>query len=97
MRSCKVPSTFVIEYKGAKYSVPPYLITKSVNYKERDRKLFIYYKNELVSEHELAKPKTVNYQADHYKKGLIGKLKNNDEIDELTAKNLAKFKDFGDK
>lgn len=45
MRSCKVPSTFVIEYKGAKYSVPPYLITKTVNYKERDRKLFIYYKN----------------------------------------------------
>jgi len=97
MRSCKVPSTFVIEYKGAKYSVPPYLITKTVNYKERDRKLFIYYKNELVAEHELAKSKTVNYQADHYKKGLIGKLKNNDEIDELTAKNLAKFKDFGDK
>ena len=97
MRSCKVPSTFVIEYKGAKYSVPPYLITKTVNYKERDRKLFIYYKNELVAEHELAKPRTVNYQADHYKKGLIGKLKNNDEIDELTAKNLAKFKDFGDK
>jgi len=25
------------------------------------------------------------------KKGLIGKLKNNDEIDELTAKNLAKL------
>lgn len=97
MRSCKVPSTFVIEYKGAKYSVPPYLITKTVNYKERDRKLFIYYKNELVAEHELTKPKTVNYQADHYKKGLIGKLKNNDEIDELTTKNLAKFKDFGDK
>ena len=36
MRSCKVPSTFVITYNGAKYSVPPYLITKTVNYKERD-------------------------------------------------------------
>ena len=27
----------------------------------------------------------------------IGKLKNDDQIDELTAKNLAKFKDFGEK
>ena len=97
MRSCKVPSTFVIEYKGAKYSVPPYLITKTVNYKERDGKLFIYYKNDLVAEHELAKPKTVNYQADHYKKGLLGKLKNSDDIDELAKKNLAKFKNIGDK
>lgn len=97
MRSCKVPSTFVITYNGAKYSVPPYLITKTVNYKERDGKLFIYYKKDLVAEHLIAKPKTVNYQADHYKKGLIGKLKDNNEIDELTAKNLAKFKELGDK
>lgn len=97
MCSCKVPSTFVIEYKGAKYSVPPYLITKTVNYKERDGKLFIYYKNDLVAEHVLAKPKTVNYQADHYKKGLLGKLKNSDDIDELAKKNLAKFKNIGDK
>lgn len=97
MRSCKVPSTFVITYNGAKYSVPPYLITKTVNYKERDGKLFIYYKKDLVAEHLIAKPKTVNYQADHYKKGLIGKLKGNNEIDELTAKNLAKFKELGDK
>lgn len=97
MRSCKVPSTFVIEYKGAKYSVPPYLITKTVNYKERDGKLFIYYKSDLVAEHQIKKPKTVNYQVDHYKKGLLGKLKDDSEIDELTKKNLAKFKDFGDK
>lgn len=97
MHSCKVPSTFVIDYKGAKYSVPPYLITKTVNYKEMKGKLFIYYKNDLVAEHELAKPCSINYHGDHYKKGLIGKLKNDDEIDELTAKNLAKFKDFGEK
>lgn len=97
MRSCKVPSTFVITYNGAKYSVTPYLITKTVNYKERDGKLFIYYKKDLVAEHLIDKPKTVNYQADHYKKGLIGKLKDNNEIDELTAKNLAKFKELGDK
>jgi len=32
MRSCKVPSMFVIEYKRTKYSVPPYLMTKTVNH-----------------------------------------------------------------
>ena len=96
MHSCKVPSTFVIDYKGAKYSVPPYLITKTVNYKERNGKLLIYYKNDLVAEHELNKAHTVNYNKDHYQKGLIGKLKDDNEIEELTNKNLAKFKDFGE-
>lgn len=97
MRSCKVPSTFLIEYKGSKYSVPPYLITKTVNYKEYNNKLFIYYKNDLVAEHVISNTKSVNYQEEHYKRGLLNKLRNNDEIDDLTAKNLAKFKDFGDK
>ena len=97
MRSCKVPSTFVIEYKGAKYSVPPYLISKTIKFKEMGGKLYIYYQNDLVSEHELKKAHTVNYQENHYKAGLTGKLKSNDEIDELTARNLAKFKDFGER
>lgn len=97
MRSCKVPSTFLIEYKGGKYSVPPYLITKTVNYKEREGKLFVYYEHDLVAEHELVKSKCIDYQIDHYKKGMEGKLKDNDEIEKITAKNLAKFKDFGEK
>ena len=96
MHSCKVPSTFVIEYKGSKYSVPPYLITKTVNYKECNGKLFIYYKNDLVAEHVISNTKSINYQKDHYKSGLRNKLRDNNEIEELTAKNLAKFKDFGD-
>ena len=70
MRSCQVPSTFVIEYKGTKYSVPPCLITKTVSYKEMNGKLFIYNKHDLIAEHELAKPCSINYHADHYEKGL---------------------------
>ena len=97
MHSCKVPSTFLINYKGAKYSVPPYLITKTVNYKERNGILYIYYKKELVVEHEIKSKHSINYVKDHYKQGLIGKLKNDNEIEELTTKNLAKFKDFGEK
>ena len=97
IRSCKVPSTFLIEYKGAKYSVPPYLINKTIKYKEVNGMLFIYYKDDLVSVHDLNKSNKVNYHEDHYKNGFIGKLKNNDEIDELTKQNLAKFKNFGEK
>ena len=97
MRSCKVPSTFLIEYKGAKYSVRPYLINKTIKYKEVNGMLFIYYKDDLVSVHDLNKSNKVNYHEDHYKNGFIGKLKNNDEIDELTKQNLAKFKNFGEK
>lgn len=59
--------------------------------------LFIYYKDDLVSVHDLNNSNKVNYHEDHYKNGFIGKLKNNDEIDELTKQNLAKFKNFGEK
>lgn len=96
MRSCKVPSTFVIEYKGAKYSVPPYLISKTVKYKETNGRLYIYYQNDLVSEHELKTKNSINYHSQHYQSGFLGKLKNNDEIVKITRKNLAKFKDFGE-
>ena len=94
---CKVPSTFVINYKGAKYSVPPYLINKTVIVKERENKIFIYHHDDLVAEHIIAKSKSINYKEDHYKSGLIGKFKDNNDIEETTSKNLAKFKDFGEK
>ena len=96
MRSCKVPSTFLIEYKGAKYSVPPYLINKTVKYKEVKEKLYIYYQNDLVSEHQINKKNTINYYQHHYKNGLIGKFKDDEEIEKITSENLAKFKDLGE-
>ena len=97
MRSCKVPSTFLIEYKGAKYSVPPYLINKTVKYKEVKEKLYIYYQNDLVSEHQINKKHTINYYQHDYKNGLIGKFKDDEDIEKITSENLAKFKDLGEK
>lgn len=97
MRSCKVPSTFLIEYKGAKYSVPPYLINKTVKYKEVMEKLYIYYQNDLVSEHHINKKHTINYYQHDYKNGLIGKFKDDEDIEKITSENLAKFKDLGEK
>ena len=97
MRSCKVPSTFLIDYKGAKYSVPPYLITKTVQYKEVGDKLYIYYKDELVAIHEISESKTINYDEEHYKSGLAPRSRNDSDIDELARKNLARFKTIGEK
>lgn len=94
---CKVPSTFVINYKGAKYSVPPYLINKTVIIKERGSIIYIYHHDDLVAEHQIAKSKTINYKEEHYKNGLIGKFKDNNDIEKTTSQNLAKFKDFGEK
>ena len=96
MRSCKVPSTFLIEHRGSKYSVPPYLINKIVKYKERNERLYIYYKNDLVAEHAIKNTKSINYEPSHYKNGLIGKFKDDSEIEKIAEQNLAKFKDFGD-
>lgn len=96
MHSCKVPSTFAIHYKGARYSVPPYLITKTVSYKECGGRLRIYHKGELVAEHDIAERGSVNYQKSHYEGGLLGKLRDDREIDELAERNLARFKDLGE-
>lgn len=95
--NCKVPSTFVIDYKGAKYSVPPYLISKTVSVKASGSTICVYYKGDLVAQHEAAAPKTVNYDAEHYKSGLAGKFKDPCLIEETAASNLARFKDFGGK
>lgn len=96
MRSCKVPSTFVIDYKGAKYSVPPNLISKTVSYKESDGKLHIYRGGELVATHAISGTHTVNYNGDHYKAGLGIRLGDGSEIDGMAGENLARFKDINE-
>ncbi len=96
MRSCKVPSTFVIDYKGAKYSVPPNLISKTVSYKEADGKLRIYHGGELVAVHAIADAHTVNYNDGHYKAGLGIRLGDGSEIDGMASENLARFKGLKD-
>lgn len=97
MRSCKVPSTFLIDYKGAKYSVPPNLINKTVKYKEENGKLFIFYNNDLVAEFTLKNSSKINYVLDHYKEGMKTKFKDSEELDKYSEEYLAKFNDFGGK
>lgn len=97
MSSCKVPSTFLIDYKGAKYSVPLYLITKTVQYKEVGDNLYIYYKDDLVAVHQIRQSYSINYDEEHYKGGLGSRLGKDNDIDELARQNLARFKKIGEK
>jgi len=92
----KVTSTFVINYKGSKYSVPTNFINKYVEYKEVEGILYIYYNNELIAEHQINTKRSIVYKEEHYAAGLIGKFKNDDDIERITKENLARFKDFGD-
>lgn len=95
MQYCKVPSTFVINYKGSKYSVPPNFITKTVGYKEVNGVLYIYHNKQLIAEHPINKKGGINYNENHYKDGLKGKFKDDDCIEEFSKTNLANFKDIG--
>lgn len=98
MLSCKVSSSFLIEYKGSKYSVPPYLINKTVKYKEVNNFLYIYYNKNLVAQHAIsARKKSINYRDIDYKNSLTYYFKNEDDIDRITKENLAKLKDIGEK
>lgn len=97
MNSCKVPSTFVITYKGSKYSVPPMYINKIIYYKQVGDCLIFYYKGDLIAQHQISKTKSIVYKEEHYKSGLIGKFKNTDDIDKAVKENLARFKNIGEK
>lgn len=97
MHSCKVPSTFLIEYKGAKYSVPTYLINKTVKYKESNEILYIYYNNELVTQFDIKNSSNINYKEEHYREAIKQKYFDDDAINKITKENLAKFKDLGEK
>ena len=53
----------MIKYKGKKYSVPTYLIGKSVTVKETEEYIYIYYTTNLVRKHKRDE-KFLNYNKD---------------------------------
>lgn len=60
----KVSKESMITYKGKKYSVPTYLIGKSVSVKETDEYIHIYYITNLVTKHK-KQEKFLNYHQEH--------------------------------
>lgn len=60
----KVSKESMITYKGQKYSVPTYLIGKSVSIVETNEYIHIYYITNLITKHKKSK-KFLNYHKEH--------------------------------
>lgn len=96
LESCKVPNTFLIPFRGLKYSVPPKYIGKTVYFKEENGILCIYHKGELIVEHVLAGSSALNYNQDHYQDALMMRhFHHADDVEEKAKENLARLKEIG--
>lgn len=87
-KTCKVPSTLLVTYKGQQYSVPANYIDKRVKIIEENNLLYIYYNTELIKIHNKTNQK-INYDKDDYKEGLRKTIRRDDiDIEEITKENL---------
>lgn len=92
----KVPSTLLITYSGASYSVPSKYIGKVVDIYVVGSELYIYHNSTLITVHTIQKSKTINYKDEHYKEALSKRIRTDvDAIKELAEKNLNKLKKLG--
>ena len=98
IKSFKVPSTFLVTYKGNGYSVPPQFINKVVKLTEFDNKLYIYYNDELISCHDISTNK-VNYKKEHYEEGMSRWINDNSKlnIDEVVENNLKELEKLNER
>ena len=89
----KVSKESMITYKGQKYSVPTYLIGKSVSVKETDEYIHIYYITNLITKHKKSK-KFLNYHKEHIgdilKSDALKGYKDN-EIEEFVNNHLSDY------
>lgn len=85
----KVSNESLFYYKGSKYSVPIKFINHTLNLKEENNKLYIYYNKDLITIHNISENR-INYKEEHYIEGmsLLLKNKNQEEIEKITKNNL---------
>ena len=85
----KVSNESLFYYKGSKYSVPIKFINHTLNLREENNKLYVYYNKDLITIHEIS-DKFINYKKEHYEEGLTRVLinKTSEEIDKISRKNL---------
>lgn len=89
----KVSKESMITYKGQKYSVPTYLIGKSVSVKETEEYIHIYYTTNFITSHKKSN-KFLNYKKEHIEdiaKSDAFKHKTNDEIAEFVESYLSDY------
>ena len=87
--SAKVSNESLFYYKGFKYSVPIKFINHTLSLREENNKPYVYYNKDLITVHNIS-DKYINYKDEHYIEGISTILKNKeqDEIDEISRKNL---------
>ena len=87
--TAKVSNESLFYYKGSKYSVPIKFINHTLNLKEENNKLYVYYNKELITIHNISKNR-INYKDEHYIEGFSGILKTKEqtEINDIAKKNL---------
>src|SRR5699024_12876046 len=87
--SVKVSNESLFYYKGSKYSVPIKFINHTLNLREENNKLYVYYNKDLITIHKILLNK-INYKEEHYIEGLkeILKNKNQEAIEEIAKNNL---------
>src|SRR5574344_573924 len=85
----KVSNESLFYYKGSKYSVPIKFINNTINLKENNNKLYVYYNKDLITIHDISLNK-INYKEEHYKEGISSVLKNKEqnEIESIAKNNL---------
>ena len=85
----KVSNESLFYYKGSKYSVPIQFINHTLNLREENNKLYVYYNKDLITIHDISK-NYINYKEEHYKEGMSHILKNKEqnEIDIISKRNL---------
>lgn len=88
-QTSKVSNESLFYYKGSKYSVPTKFINHTLNLREENNKLYVYYNKDLITIHNISN-KYINYKQEHYNEGFMNILKNKtqDEIDTIARKNL---------
>ena len=93
-KTCLVPNTLLVDFKGSKYSVPKKYINKRVKLLQVNDKLHIYFNTELITIHDISNKK-INYDYNHYKEALNTTIKNKDLDIEKIAKDNLKLIDEG--
>lgn len=90
-----VPSTLLVDWKGAKYSVSKKYIGRYVDLYQGDGSLYIYHDNTLIAIHTISQNK-INYDKTHYIDALQGMITNSDiDIEEMAKNNLERLSKLG--
>lgn len=94
-KKLKVTNESLIRYKGKAFSVDPQYVNCLVHIEEKNNKLYITYKNNLLEIFDLDKyNKKINYKTEHYTKALAKTIGKNIKYEDIENKALENLKNL---